>query len=352
MNTKAVIESRLARLRTVMATSKSARALNTERTYVTHIRQFLWFCAYCPEVKTAPAEELARLYVESKARHWAVATVNQFRNALVYYYKHVVEKPLGDLGQWAEAKRPKRLPVWLPDADMRTLLGCMKGPARLMAEIAYGSGLRSHELASLRWKDIDFTQNQIIVRQGKGAKDRVTFLPQVCIPALLEHRERMRALWESDRRQGRAAVEVPSSKFNGHDWAWFWVWAAHSESTDPRTRIVRRHHIHRSTLGKAIAEAVKLWGKDQRVTVHSLRHSFATEMLMSGMPIHELKELMGHAHIDTTEIYLHCLPRLTTRRGSPMDRQTATPNVLPFPAQSQAASSARIWSDTPGRARA
>jgi site-specific recombinase XerD len=194
MNTKEVIESRLARLRTVMATSKSARALNTERTYVTHIRQFLWFCAYCPEVKTAPAEELARLYVESKARHWAVATVNQFRNALVYYYKHVVEKPLGDLGQWAEAKRPKRLPVWLPDA-----------------------------------------------------------------------------------------------------------------------------------------EAVKLWGKDQRVTVHSLRHSFATEMLMSGMPIHELKELMGHAHIDTTEIYLHCLPRLTTRRGSPMDRQTATPNVLHFP---------------------
>ena len=352
MNTKEVIESRLARLRVVMATSKSARALNTERTYVSHIRAFLWFCAYCPEVKTAAPEDLARLYVESKARHWAVATVNQFRNALVYYYKHVLEKPLGDLGQWAEAKRPKRLPVWLPDAEMRALLACMKGTSRLMAELAYGSGLRSHELASLRWKDIDFTQNQIIVRQGKGAKDRVTFLPQACVPALLDHRESMRAMWESDRREGRAGVEVPSSKFNGQEWPWFWVWAAHSESTDPRTRIVRRHHVHRSTLGKAIAEAVRLWGKDQRVTVHSLRHSFATEMLMSGMPIHELKELMGHAHIDTTEIYLHCLPRLTTRRGSPMDRQPSTPNVVPFPVQSQAASSALMSSLTPGRARA
>ena len=331
MKTKALIESRLDRLRTVMATSKAARALNTERTYVTHIRQFLWFCAYCPAVATASPEELARLYVESKARDWAVATVNQFRNALVFYYRHVVEKPLGDLGQWAEAKRPKRLPVWLPDSEMRALLSCMKGQTRLMAELDYGSGLRSHELASLRWKDIDFTQNQIIVRQGKGAKDRVTFLPQACIPALLEQRQRMRALWESDRRNGRPGVEVPSSKFNGEDWAWFWVWAANSESRDPRTGIVRRHHIHRSTLGKAIAEAVRIWGRDQRVTVHSLRHSFATEILMDGMPIHELKTLMGHAHISTTEVYLHCLPRLTARRGSPMDRPQTASNVLPFP---------------------
>jgi site-specific recombinase XerD len=331
MKTKELIESRLARMRTVMATSKSARALNTERTYVTHMRQFLWFCAYCPAVKTASAEDLARLYVESKARDWAVATVNQFRNALVFYYRYVVEKPLGELGPWAEAKRPKRLPVWLPDADMRALLACMKGQTRLMAELDYGSGLRSHELASLRWKDIDFTNQQIIVRQGKGAKDRVTFLPQACLSALIEQRERMRALWEMDRRNSRPGVEVPSTKFNGEDWAWFWVWAAPSESTDPRSRIVRRHHVHRSTLGKAISKAVRIWGKDQRVTVHSLRHSFATEMLMDGMPIHELKELMGHAHITTTEIYAHCLPRLTARRGSPMDRTSTTSNVLPFP---------------------
>ncbi len=336
-----LIESRLARMRTVMATSKAARALNTERSYVGHIRSFLWFCAYCPQVKTAAPEELARLYVESKARDWAVATVDQFRNALVFYYRWVIEKPLGDLGQWAEAKRPKRLPVWLPHDDMLKLIGCMKGQTRLMAEIGYGSGLRSHDIASLRWKDIDFTNRQIIIRSGKGQKDLATFLPESCIPALLEHRERMRALWEMDRRNGRAGVEVPSSKFNCEDWQWFWVWAANGESRDPRSKIIRRHHVHRSTLGKAIAEAVKIWGGNQRVTVHSLRHSFATEMLMSGMPIHELKELLGHAHITTTEIYLHCLPRLTARRGSPMDKPAG--NVVPFAAAQQGSTAPAAW---------
>lgn len=333
MKTKELIESRLARMRVVMATSKSARALNTERTYISHLRSFLWFCAYCPQVRNGSPEELARLYVESKARDWAVATVNQFRNALVFYYKWVIEKPLGDLGPWAEAKRPKRLPVWLPDSDMRALLACIKGQGRLMAEVDYGSGLRSHELASLRWKDLDFANKQIVVRQGKGAKDRVTFLPEACIPALLEHKERMRAVWEMDRRNGRPGVEVPSGKFNGEDWQWFWVWAANGESRDPRSGIIRRHHVHRSTLGKAIAEAVPVWGGNQRVTVHSLRHSFATELLMDGMPIQELKQIMGHAHITTTEVYLHCLPRITARRGSPMDRVRAAGNVVAFESQ-------------------
>jgi site-specific recombinase XerD len=331
MNTNEVIEKRLERLRVVMATSKEARSLNTERSYVSHIKQFLWFCAYCPEVKSAGPEELARLYVESRAREWSESSMRVFRNALVFYYRWVVERTMGDLGPWAMAKRAKRLPTWLPDAEMRALLGCMKGVTRLMAEVDYGSGLRSHELASLRWKDLDFAGNQIVVRQGKGAKDRVTFLPGACVPALLEHKERMRALWEMDRRNGRAGVEVPSGKFDGTAWPWFWVWAAAGESVDPRSKVVRRHHVHRSTLGKAIGEAVRIWGGDKRVTVHALRHSFATEMLMDGMPIHELKELMGHAHISTTEIYAHCLPRLTARRGSPMDRAPLVGNVVRFP---------------------
>ena len=209
------------------------------------------------------------------------------------------------------------------------LLSCLKGDARLMAELGYGSGLRSRELASLRWKDIDFPNKQIIVRRGKGNKDRVTFLPDSCMAALREHEQRMRRMWERDRGAGRPAVEVPSVKYDGKQWAWFWVWAANGESRDPRSGIIRRHHVHRSTLGKAIRVAVSLWGGNQRVTVHSLRHSFATEMLMSGMPIHELMDLMGHASIETTQIYAHILPRLTARRGSPLD---ARPNVVPFAA--------------------
>lgn len=320
-------------MRVVMATSKKTRALTTEQSYTGHMRSFMWFCACHPAVKSAGPVELARLYIESKARQWSQASVDVFRNALVFYYKHVLEKPLGDLGPWAEGRRPRRLPVWLAHSDMMRLLACMKGINRLKAEIGYGSGLRSSDLACLRWKDINYAQKQIVIRVGKGEKDRVTFLPESCIPALQEHQQRMRSLWEWDRKNNRPGVEVPSTKFNGEDWQWFWVWASENESQDPRSKIIRRHHQHRDTLGKAIHKAVPLWGGNQRVTVHSLRHSFATEMLMSGMPIHELKDLMGHKYITTTEIYLHCLPRLTARRESPMDR--ASGNVVAFESEPQ-----------------
>lgn len=330
MNLQTLIESRIDRMRIVMATSQSARSPQTEKSYVGHMRSFLGFCADHPQVKILPAEELARLYVESKARHWSVSSTDVFRNALVFYYRHVVEKPLGDLGEWAMARRPKRLPVWLAHEDMMSLIACLKGQNRLMAEIGYGSGLRSRELASLRWKDICYAQKQIVIRRGKGEKDRVTFLPESCVPALKEQEARMRALWEYDRRYDRPGVEVSSSKFSGKDWAWFWVWAGHSESTCPRSGIVRRHHVHRSSLGKALAAAVPVWGGNQRVTVHSLRHSFATETLMSGMPIHEVQELLGHKDLSTTQIYAHCLPRLTMRRESPMDRVVEKSNIVPF----------------------
>ena len=334
-NYEPLINQRIERMRVVMATSKGARAITTESSYTGHVRGFMHFSVCVPGFTSLPPEELARLYVESKARHWSVASVNQFRNALVFYYRHVIEKPLGDLGKWAEARRPKKLPVWLAHEDMLALISCMKGQNRLMAEIGYGSGLRSHDLASLRWKDIHYAQRQIVIRSGKGDKDRVTFLPASCIAALKEQEQRMRAVWEYDRRHDRPGVEVPSTKFTGKDWPWFWVWAGNNESRDPRSGIVRRHHVHRDTLGKAISQAVRIWGGNQRVTVHSLRHSFATEMLMSGMPIQELQEVMGHKHVTTTQIYAHCLPRLTTRRESPMDRGAVeASNVVSFP-QSQ-----------------
>ncbi len=331
-NYEALIQARIARMRIVMATSDSARAITTEASYTGHLQAFMRFSVTVPDFKNISPEELARLYVESKARQWSVSSLDVFRNAIVFYYRHVIGKPLGDLGPWATAKRPKKLPVWLAHEDMMNLIACMKGQNRLMAEIGYGSGLRSHDLASLRWKDIHYAQKQIVIRSGKGDKDRVTFLPASCIQALKEQEQRMRALWEHDRRQDRPGVEVPSSKFTGKDWSWFWVWAGNNESRDPRSGIIRRHHVHRDTLGKAISQAVRIWGGNQRVTVHSLRHSFATEMLMSGMPIQELQEVMGHKHVTTTQIYAHCLPRLTTRRESPMDRTDSNQStkVIPF----------------------
>lgn len=164
------INRQLDRLRVVLATSKDARALNTERTYVQWMRRFMRFSLRQPDVKRGDPVELARRFVEAHARQWAVATVDQFRNALVFYYKHVAGRELGDLGPWAQAQRPKRLPTFLPHEDMLRLLSCMKGETRLMAEIAYGSGMRSFELAKLRWKDIDWPNKQITVRGGKGER--------------------------------------------------------------------------------------------------------------------------------------------------------------------------------------
>lgn len=328
--TAALIEQRLERMRVVMATSKSARALETERSYVQWMRRFMWFCTRQADVLTATPEDLARRFVEAHAREWAVATVDHFRNALVFYYKHVLEKPLGELGPWANGKRPKRLPTWLAHDDMMALLGCLRGDNRLMGEIGYGGGLRNGEIVELRWKDIDFNLKQITVRDGKGGKDRVTFLPESVIAALKEHQQRMRAMWEMDRRNGRPAVAVPSVKFDGAAWQWFWVFAANGESRDPRSGVIRRHHVHRDTLGKALGVAVRIWGGNQRVTVHSLRHSFATEMLMSGMPIQELQQLLGHSSIETTQIYAHCLPRVTARRTSPLDRRAESAVAIPF----------------------
>ncbi len=272
---------------------------------------------------------MLRAFLESGAAEWSASTQNQALNAIVFYYKRVLEKPLGKIGEWAAAKRPARLPVWLAHEDMMSLISHLRGLPRLMAEVDYGSGARSHELVSLRVKDVDLSARTLTVRGGKGAKDRVTILPESVIPDVTAQLREMRNLWQQDRAKGRPGVSVPSEKFNGCDWEWFWVWAARNESADPRSGIVRRHHVHDTTLGKALASAVKRWGGNQRVTVHSLRHSFATSLLMAGTPIQDVQALLGYANISTTQIYAHCLPRLTLRVKSPLD--AAPSNIVPMP---------------------
>lgn len=326
MKTSELMDQRAGRLRTVCRTMKLS--LNTARTYEGWVRRFIAFCAAMPDWRYKSSEEMTRAFLESKAAEWCAATQNQALNALVFYFKHVLSRPLGKLGAWAAAKRPSRLPVWLAHEDMMSLISHLRGLPRLMAEVDYGSGARSHELVSMRVKDVDLAARTITVRGGKGAKDRVTILPSSVIPALTAQLREMRNLWQQDRARHRPAVAVPSEKFNGTDWEWFWVWAARNESTDPRTGIVRRHHVHDTTLGKALSAAVKRWGGNQRVTVHSLRHSFATSLLMAGTPIQDVQALLGHAHLATTQIYAHCLPRLTLRVRSPMDDAS---NIIPLP---------------------
>lgn len=328
MKNSEFVERRVERLRVVIRERKMS--LQTERTYCEWMRRFVGFALAQQDRVAVSPEKMARRFVQTCGEQWAVATQDQFRNALVFYYRHVLEQPLGNLGAWSHARRPEKLPVWLPHEEMLALLSHLRGVMGLMARIGYGSGLRSRELSSLRWGNIDFHGKTITVRGGKGGKDRVTFLPESEIESLRAHMEEMRVIFLRDRRDGRLGVEVPSAKVSGLDWQWFWVWAAASESRDPRSGIVRRHHVHRSALGKALRVAVAKWGGNQRVTQHSLRHSFATTMLDRGAGIHVVQQLLGHAHISTTEIYAHVLPRqVVVQARSPMD--LAPGNVVAMP---------------------
>ena len=194
------------------------------------------------------------------------------------------------------------------------------------------SGLRVGEVVALRWKDLDFERMTITVHQGKGKKDRITFLPKTLIEPLRERYRRCRGLWREDRERNRPGVQIPHSIANkspqvGKEWPYFWVFPAAGESRDKQTGIIRRHHIHKKSISKALKPAVRRSGIAKRVVCHSFRHGFATSYLMAGGNIRELADLLGHKSIQTTEIYTHCIPDFTDRVGSPLDQR---PTVVPF----------------------
>lgn len=294
-----------------------------------------WIARFCGHAKTCASltrEERIRLFLERMAPRSAASTQNQALNAIVFLYRDVLKESLGDLGKWARAKRPKRLPTWLTHDEMLRVLDAMPPFTRLMAEVAYGSGLRISELLALRVKDVDFESCLVTVRSGKGDKDRVTCLPKSVAFNLRAHLLRCRAMWENDRSRGALPVYLPDGlerKFpnGGREWPWFWVWPAKSESVDPRLNITRRHHVHEHTLGKALRIAARNAGLHKRVTAHTLRHSFATGLLTSGASITQVQELLGHTSVETTQVYLHCIPQFAQTITSPLDVQT---NVVPF----------------------
>lgn len=204
-----------------------------------------------------------------------------------------------------------------------------------MAEMAYGSGLRIAELLGLRVKDIDLNACLVTVRGGKGDKDRMTVLPRSLLHRLHAHLARIRVIYDRDRAAGAMPIYLPEGlerKFptGGREWPWFWLWPAAGESTDPRTQIERRHHVHEDTLGKALKLATHKAGLHKRVTAHTLRHSFATNLLAGGASITQVQELLGHNSIETTQIYLHCVPEFARSIVSPLDALPLADNVVPF----------------------
>ncbi len=305
---------------------------HTEVTYAGWIARFGAHVKSCGHLTR---EERVRSFLEKMAPRCSASTQNQALNAIVFLYRDVIKEPLGDLGKWARAKRPQRLPTWLSPQEMQRLLEVMPPGTRLMAELAYGSGLRVAELLALRIKDVDLDACLVTVRGGKGDKDRVTVLPRSLVHRLHAHLNRLRVVYDRDRAAAANPVYLPDGlerKFpnGGREWPWFWLWPANAESVDPRSGVVRRHHVHEDTLGKALKMACRKAGLHKRVTAHTLRHSFATNLLAGGASITQVQELLGHNSVETTQVYLHCVPRFAESITSPLDVLPAPENVVPF----------------------
>lgn len=300
-------------------------SIRTETQYVQWVRRFVLF-----HDKRHPREMGAR-EVEAFLTHLAVegkvaaATQNQALSALLFLYREVLEIQLPWLDEVVRAKRPARLPVVLSVQEVQAVLGRMEGAHGLMARLLYGTGMRLMEVVRLRVKDVDFSRYEILVRDGKGAKDRVTMLPQRLVPVLQEHLQRRRLLYEDDLAKGMAAVYLPDAlerKYPNaaHEWAWQYVFVAGSYSTDPRSGRTRRHHMDEKLLQRAMKKAVQAANLVKSATPHTLRHSFATHLLQTGYDIRTVQELLGHADVSTTMIYTHVLNKGGRGVTSPLDQ--------------------------------
>ena len=250
---------------------------------------------------------------------------NQALSALLFLYRHVLDIELGAILP-VRAKKPKRLPTVMTKEEAMTVITALSGTNQLIAKLLYGSGLRLIECLRLRVKDIDFAQHQIIVRDGKGMKDRVTVLPDSLVEPLQEQLRRAQMLHQQDLDNGYGAVFLPTALDRKYpnanrEWCWQYVFPARDLSTDPRTGVVRRHHLGESGPRKAVRAAAKLVGLNKPINCHTFRHSFATHLLEGGYDIRTIQELFGHKDVKTTMIYTHVLNRGGLAVRSPLDSQ-------------------------------
>lgn len=299
-------------------------SLATEKAYVHWIKDYLHYHGLRhPEELGRPELETYLSYLAVE-RNVAASTQNQALSALLFLYRDVLEQNLEYLQNVTRARKPARLPVVLTRDEMRRILVYLEGQEGLMVRLLYGCGLRLMECVRLRVKDIDFGYRQVVVRDGKGAKDRVTLLPDSLTVPLQAQFQRIRALHEEDLRRGFGRVYLPHAlarKYPNADreFGWQYVFPANRLSKDPRNRRIGRHHIDSRRLQKTLKKAVREAGLVKPVTCHTLRHSFATHLLESGYDIRTVQELLGHRDVRTTQIYTHVLNRGGNAVRSPLD---------------------------------
>jgi len=300
-------------------------SLRTEEAYVYWARAYIRFHALRHPAEMGQAE------VESFLTHLAVqkglsaSTHRQALSALIFLY----DKVLGQQLPWlAEVGRPvpvRRLPVVLSRDEVAAVLGHLTGVHRLLARLLYGTGMRISEGLQLRVKDVDFAHRALVVREGKGGKDRVVMLPDALAGELRDQLDAARLLWAADVEVGRAGVAMPSEALArkypraGGSWAWFWLFPQDQHSTDPRSGVVRRHHLYPETFQRAFKRALTSAQVAKPATPHTLRHCFATHLLQSGSDIRTVQELLGHADVATTMIYTHVLKVGGLGARSPLD---------------------------------
>jgi integron integrase len=299
-------------------------SIRTEKQYVQWIKRYILFHGerHPQEMGAAEVEAfLTHLAVEGKV---SALTQNQALSALLFLYKEVLLIDLPWLDNVVRAKQLQRLPNVLTRTEVRAVLVRMSGIYGLMANLLYGTGMRLMECVRLRVKDVDFERGEILIRDGKGAKDRVTMLPESLMVSLQAHLQQRRALFDDDTRLGKASVYLPDALERKYpdastEWVWQYIFPSGSFSLDPRSGIELRHHIDEKLLQRAMKKAVQASGIAKLATPHTLRHSFATHLLDSGYDIRTVQELLGHKDVQTTMIYTHVLNK--GRRGvrSPLD---------------------------------
>ena len=299
-------------------------SIRTEQAYVEWVRRFILFHGK-RQPKDMGNHEVGA-FLSHLATHGRVSasTQNQALNAIIFLYRAVLGRELGQLEGVVRAKKPRRLPVVLSRSEVASVLQHLEGDRWLMGSLLYGCGLRLMECLRLRVKDLDFSNSCVVVREGKGSKDRITILPQSLIPHLKRHLTIVRALHERDLEAGFGAVYLPYALERKYpnaprEWGGQYVFPSNTRSIDPRTGIERHHHYHEKSFQKIMKQAVKKAHLFKPASSHALRHSFATHLLESGYDIRTVQELLGHQDVRTTQIYTHVLGRGGNAVTSPLD---------------------------------